>query len=276
MDLLIPTLAEPLPKRQLEKLIADPNYRGEVKLDGERLLVHVDNGNVIPVNRSGATTTLPSRMIGQAFASLTTGQWAFDGEVVDHQFYIFDMPVAGTAINPQSPFEDRRAVLEQFMSRWNPGEGINLITSFRDEQDKRDLMARVLAHGGEGIMLKDVRAAYIPGKRTDSIRKVKFWASCEVIVTGTGIDGKSNATMAMIDPDGGTIVDVGTVSTLGKWSTMVNPGDVLEVKYLYSVNPSSPKLYQPNILRIRHDKKPEECTIDQLKYTNKTVTEIVT
>lgn len=283
MDLLIPTLAEPLPKSKLEKRLDDDNIRGEVKLDGERLLVHVDNGIVTPVNRSGKVTTLPSREMARAFESLDTGAWAFDGEVIGQEFYIFDMPVAGTAISPASPFEDRRRTLEEFMSRWNPGGGIHLISSFREAHEKRALMDRVLAHGGEGIMLKDIRAPYAAGLRTDRIQKVKFWKSAEVIITEIRIDGKDNANMTMLCADAPDCphprcdgkVFVGSISTIGKGRVEV--GDVFEVKFLYVVSKADPRLYQPTIIRKRDDKAYSECTIDQLDtfYTNKTVVEVV-
>lgn len=280
MDLLIPTLAEPLPESKLEKLLCDDNWRGEVKVDGERLLVHVDEGNVTPVNRKGATTTLPSREIAQAFASLTSGTWAFDGEVVNYKFHVWDMPVAGTAIDPSQPYEQRRSVLEAFMSRWDMGDSIKLLPSYRGEAEKRDLLQRVRDHNGEGIMLKDVRAPYISGKRTDYIRKVKFWKSVDVIISDTRIDGKDNAMMQLICPGGecghrkcNGLVPIGTVSTIGKGAVQKN--DVFEVKFLYVVDRSEPRLYQPSILKKRDDKGLEECTIDQLDtcFTNKAVLE---
>lgn len=285
MDLLIPMLADPLPLSKLERLLVDDDWRAEVKVDGERLLVHVDEGRVIPVNRKGAVTTLPSKEIANAFATLTTGTWAFDGEIINHKFHVWDMPIAGTAISPSQPYEQRRTVLEAFMSRWDMGEGICLLPSYQGEEDKRDLMRRVQEHNGEGIMLKDSRSPYYSGKRSDKIRKVKFWKSVDVIIKDIRIEGKDNALMALLCPeyendcghrdDRGRPcngeVKVGTISTIGKGA--VQPGDVFEVRFLYAVDRNRPKLYQPTILRKRTDKDMAECTIDQLEvcYTNKEV-----
>lgn len=277
MDLLIPTLADPLPESKLERLLSDDDWRAEVKVDGERLLVHVDEGKVIPVNRRGAVTNLPSKEISNAFATLTTGTWAFDGEVVNYKFHVWDMPIAGTAITPDQPYEQRRAVLEAFMSRWDMGGSILLLPSYREEDEKRGLLHRVRDHGGEGIMLKYIHAPYYSGKRTDKIRKLKFWKSVDVIIKDIRIDGKDNALMQMICPGDcdhprcSGLVEVGTISTIGKGS--VQPGDVFEVKFLYAVDRARPRLYQPTILRKRTDKGFEECTINQLDtcYTNKEV-----
>lgn len=268
MDLLVPMLAEPIPEKRIDDLLDSDLWRAEQKLDGVRLLVHVDNGKVTSVNRSGAPTASPNRAVTETFANLTSGAWAFDGELVGGVMWVFDMPIAGTAIGPDAPFEQRRAVLEAFMSRWDPGESVRLVESFRDSAEKRDLLARIRNHGGEGIMLKHIDAPYAPGKRTDKMRKVKLWKSCEVIITETRREGKDNAVMSMICPDRG-LIEVGTVSRIGKG--MVHEGDVVEVKYLYAVDPGRPRLYQPTILRRRTDKPMEECTIDQLSYTNKSV-----
>jgi ATP-dependent DNA ligase len=280
MQLFAPMLAEPLAEgklmaelatnRMVQQLMASPDQGGETKVDGERLLVHVEDGKVVPVNRKGEPTSIPSRAIAEAFETLTTGVWAFDGELVAGVMHVFDLPRAGMAVTPDMPYSHRRAVLEQFMSKWNPGPCVQLLPSYTVEADKRDLLARVAAHGGEGIMLKDMRAPYVPGKRSDKVRKVKLWKSCEVIVTELSREGKDNVVMEMICPRRGR-VEVGTASRIGKGP--IQAGDVLEVKFLYAVDRERPKLYQPSILRVRLDKTFDECTVDQLErcYTDKTV-----
>lgn len=285
MELIVPMLAEPLPVSRIEKLLSDDNWRAEWKVDGDRLMVHVDNHSAFAVNRKGEITTFPSKAIADAFAALP-GQWVFDGESVSREFYIWDMPVANQLISPSSPFEDRRVALEAFFEGVDLDPTIHLITSYRDEADKRALYDRVMKHGGEGIMLKDVNAPYFSGKvgypkRTDRVRKVKFWKSVDVIITELHREGKDNAVMELLCP-GDCVhtkcngrVEVGTISRIGKGSVQV--GDVVEVKFLYCVNPNKPKLVQPTILRKRTDKGLEECTVDQLDtcFTVKTGVEVV-
>jgi ATP-dependent DNA ligase len=270
MELLVPMLANPAPKK-FQPILDSDDWAAEQKLDGVRLLVHVDNGNVIPVNRKGEVTTIP-KSIKDLFAQIDSGQWAFDGEFVDHEFWVFDLPFVqtnvATVVSPDSPFNLRRAILEAFFDQWGGGQGIELVPSFTDLQDKKDLLTRITAHGGEGIMLKHVRAPYVSGKRTDKMLKLKLWKSVEVIITDKRREGKDNAAMTLICPDRGPL-EVGTVSTIGKGP--IDIGDVVEVKYLYAVDPARPKLYQPSIMRVRTDKGMEECTVDQLLYTNKSV-----
>lgn len=280
MELLVPMLAEPLPEARADTLLSDDNWRAEWKVDGDRFMLHVDDGHLIPVNRKGETITIPSKAIVDSFKDLP-GQWAFDGEMVSREFYVWDMPRANDLITPQSPFEDRRTALEGFFDLVDLDPSIHLITSYRDEDQKRALHDRVKKHGGEGIMLKDVNARYFSGKRSDRIRKVKYWKSAEVIITELHREGKDNAVMEMlclgdcVHPRCHGRVEVGTISRIGKGAIQV--GDVVEVKFLYVVDRAKPKLVQPTILRKRTDKGPEECTIDQLDtcFTVKTGVEVV-
>ena len=55
------------------------------------------------------------------------------------------------------------------------------------------------------------------------------------------------------------ILPVGRCSVIGK--PHVEPGDVIEVAYLYRA--ATGGLIQPRMTRIRHDKSPRECGIDQ-------------
>jgi hypothetical protein len=99
--------------------------------------------------------------------------------------------------------------------------------------------------------------------------KAKFVVTADVIVLAVGDDGKESCTLGMVD--GNTVVEIGRCSLIGK--PYVKPGDIIEVAYLYANNCKAPRLYQPRLYRVRDDKTPPECTIDQLKFTNKSVME---
>jgi ATP-dependent DNA ligase len=126
MDLLCPMLSsQPAESVAIKKMTAD-GWMAQQKLDGVRLLIHTDEGSVIPVNRSGAVIDLPSTLV-EPFSAFSTGQFAFDGEFVGGVFWLFDLPVAGSAVAPSMPYEHRLAVLEQFYQRWGPGESVMLV-----------------------------------------------------------------------------------------------------------------------------------------------------
>lgn len=271
-DILIPMLADRISAKVGGKRIQDDQWWAEQKFDGNRVMIHIENGKVTALNRRGEECKF-NVLVAKDFAhQFTTGLWVFDGELVSNTYWVFDLPRAGTTLTPDTPWSLRREVLERFFAVWTPPERIKLARTARTAEEKQEMLDRLAAGGAEGIMLKKVNGIYRPGKRSEVWAKFKFWKSCDVVVLETCIDGKSNARMGLIDPtqDGSKAIrDVGTVSTLGKWSTLVEPGSVLEVKYLYAVDRNEPKLYQPNILKVRDDKRAVECHIDQLEFTDK-------
>lgn len=256
------------PARAELKLKADA-WVAQQKLDGVRLMIHCDEGNIIPVNRKGEITDLPPAL-KEPFYMFMTGEFVFDGEWVDGKFWLFDMPVAGAAVAPYNPYEHRLAVLQQFYDRWQPGDDVKVVPTAYTQEDKLALERLLRRRNAEGMILKALSGKYRSGQRSSECLKLKFWESCEVIITEVGREGKENAVMTMIDPDNGP-VEVGTVSAIGKGNIIV--GDVVEVKYLYAVDPNKPSLYQPSILRVRNDKDMADCVIGQVKFTDKTVVE---
>jgi ATP-dependent DNA ligase len=265
VELLQPMLSA-VPSRVEAKLKVD-GWWAQQKLDGVRLMIHCDEGKIIPVNRNGTVVGLP-RSLQEPFSTFTSGYFVFDGEFVDGTFWLFDLPLAGQAVRTEHPYEHRLSVLEQFHERWDPGDSVKLVPTARTTTEKLALQALLRGRHAEGMILKNVNGKYVSGQRSSDSLKFKFWESCEVIITEIGREGKDNAVMTMIDPDVGP-VEVGTVSTIGKG--FVGVGMVAEVKYLYAVDPAKPSLYQPTILRVRDDKDMSECVIGQIKFTSKRV-----
>jgi ATP-dependent DNA ligase len=269
MDLLKPMLADS-PAQPVKKL-DDDAWWGQRKFDGVRLLVHVSDGKIIPVNRNGVVVSIPYTL-KQPFSEFTSGNFIFDGEFCqDDVMYIFDMPVAGKAVSPSMPYEHRLGVLEQFHARWDPGSKVQLVSTARTTAEKHALHQYLQDNDAEGMILKRKTGAYRSGVRSSDTVKFKFWQSTDVFIDETCVDGKSNAVMHMFDENGKEI-NVGTVSTLGKWGALVDVGSVLEVRYLYCVDRNRPHLVQPNILRVRTDKTADQCTSHDLHFTNKTLT----
>lgn len=267
MQLLKPNLASSPANPQ--KRIDDDQWIGQRKFDGVRLLVHIDEGKIVPVNRSGTVIPLPTGLKEPFSVFDDASCFAFDGELVNGVMHVFDMPIAGMAVQPTMPYEHRLSVLEQFHARWNPGPNVKLVNTAWGTDDKKKLQAELETSCAEGMMLKKITGTYRSGVRSDDIVKFKFWKSAEVILIETGREGKDNAAMALVAPDR-TLVEVGTISALGK---KVEIGDVWEVKFLYVVDRAKPRLVQPSLLRKRTDKGLAECTLDQLDncYTNKAV-----
>lgn len=271
--ILRPILAESLSDlRRLPEYAANDQWLFEQKIDGHRLMVHVDDGKANPVNRAGEPkSTMVTRAILAEFERLTTGCWAFDGEIVGSTFWIFDMPLACDMVEPSTPYITRRQVLDCFFPGWAPNPAIIRLLPYASEHKaKLELAARLLREGCEGLILKDRDFTYVSGKRSRSLLKAKFVhdIDCEVVELRRG--GKDNIVVACYD-DTGRQIELGEVTALAGDGATIKVGDVVCVKYAYAVDPRRPRLVQPTLPRIRDDKKGEECLLSQIHFTNKGV-----
>lgn len=261
-----PMLAETLAPKDLDRVLRDDNWWAQQKLDGDRVMFHVLNGKVTALNRNGEirVNLVPARVRRQ-FEGMP-GEWVFDGELMaDGTFWLFDMPVAAPHIDPSRPYEYRLVVLERFFAGWGPDPCIRLLPTARTTEAKATLIERTLRQDGEGVVLKDTAAPYRPGKRSTSMLKLKFWHSADCVVTAVSPEGRANCLVSMYEA--GRLIEPTSVGTAGK--ARVHVGDVVEVKYLYATDIR--QLFQPELMRVRDDKAPTECTADQLVFTNRDV-----
>jgi bifunctional non-homologous end joining protein LigD len=261
MPFVAAMLAEPANTKH--DYINDDAYWFEQKLDGIRLIVEVDDGKVYQWKRSGTLAGFPE--VKRAF-SVLPGHWRFDGEWLDGQFHVFDLPES-PATDFADTYEVRRHVLEAFVEKWAPASVVQVVRCARTPAEKQDLFDKLQAAGAEGVMVKRHDAPYRPGLRTQFTMKMKFWKSCEVVVLETCIDGKENASLGLFDA-AGKLQPVGKASTIGKG--LIQPGQIVEAKYLYMG--AGGRLVQPEILRVRDDKQLTDCTFEQdISYVNKAV-----
>lgn len=264
-----PMLAEVLDPGDLDRVLTDDNWWAQQKLDGDRVLFSVEDGVATALNRQGEIrrNLVPRVLFGQ-FARLP-GTWVFDGELMDDgTYWLFDLPKANVHIAPTDPYRFRLVVLERFFAGWQPDECVRLLPTARSTEAKARLIEETMARNGEGVIFKDSAAPYRAGKRSTTMRKVKFTKTVDCVVTDVGREGRANCHVALFE--GGQLVEVGSVATAGK--PVPHVGDVLEVRYLYASGDR--RLYQPVYLKVRTDKAPSECTIDQLVYTDRTVVEL--
>lgn len=256
----------------------DDNWWFQQKVDGVRAVFICEDGQVKPLNRNGVTLTKEvPRQVLAAFKPLATGGTVVvDGELVEGAFWAFDLPIFGSAISWRSAYADRYEALKLVVSRLAVPE-VRLLDAAQDTPTKLTLARDVLAAGLEGIIMRDKRSPYVPGARVDTLQKVKFVKHVDCVVMAVNLDGKQNMRLGVYDAKG-TLVSIGECTGLsGDGPTICdglpgNPnayvGSVVEVRYLSVYHH---RLYQPNMPRIRTDKAPNECTIDQLRLTNRRV-----
>lgn len=263
---LRPMLATEVPLEGIEPYVLDDNMVAQQKVDGDRLMVVVEDGRVRALNRDGRLYSNPvPRKVLRQFEGMP-GTWCFDGELLD-ELWLFDLPMAGgDVVAPNMPYEFRQSVLERVFASWQPDPVVRLLPTARTQWAKRSLIDQVMSSRHEGIVFRNLSASYLSGpKRGLGMLKAKHVKTIDCVVTGVRVDGRNNCHVSVFEQ--GHLVEVGSCAMLGK--PAVVPGDVVEVKYLYA--DTNRRLVQSAFLRVRDDKAPTECTIDQLVYTNRSV-----
>lgn len=264
MNLIRPMLASEANKNRLITLCEDDRFFGETKIDGVRMLAHVGGGTFAFMSRTGKPLS-PGLDVMEQFKPFIDhdSTWVFDGEYLKNDYWVFDLIHAGTLVTPSMPFEERRAILEQFWLRWQlKPSPVRLVTSSRDTADKKLLAQTIIAERGEGLVFKRFDAPYLPGKKCDNFLKIKFRCDVDCVVLGLGHQGKANMILGLFDPPNPVPVPVGHCGALTGDGPRVQVGDVVQVTCLYASENN--KLVQATMPKIRTDKNATDCTLDQL------------
>ena len=236
--------AEELDPQFLIEYARSDDWWVEQKLDGRRVFMGIENG--LLMNKK-------MQVVGKTDAKTITGldYGLLDGELVDDHLWFFDI------VHYEQPFCVRRQRLEDQVN------AANLIPCYKTVEEKLAFCLEAMNQSLEGIILRRRGGLYA---QKNTLLKVKFKKTADCVVFELGRKGKSAIGVSLLD--GETWVDVGACSTHGKNFTL-DIGDVVEVEYLYATE--SRRLYQTVLIRKRDDKYADECTIDQLQYTNKKV-----
>lgn len=290
MTVLFPVLADKVTEGRIDKYINDDDWAAEQKLDGMRILVRVDDKGVVCLQRQGKPTSkdVPAGVYAAFKPLVGSGEWFFDGEMILGQMgkrtlWLFDMPLAGTQVDPTTDLWTRKQMLDGFYEGYfDPAGDVRLLPTAYETADKALLVKRVAENGGEGVMFKHLDKPYEQpksptpknGVRSRWILKAKNWNSVDCVVIATRLDGKDNIQVGVYDgtfKGGNQPRVIGECTALAGDKDAIKVGDVVEIKYLYANDPRAPRLYQPTYPKIRDDKAPFECTIDQLVFCNKDV-----
>ncbi|MFQ6095872.1 MAG: hypothetical protein ACE5NN_06985 [Candidatus Bathyarchaeia archaeon] len=186
------------------------------------------------------------------------------------------------------PFTDRQEILLDLI----PDELKHVDVVKTVKKGKKAYFRKLKRKGGEGVILKERKSPYREGERTPEWLKVKNWRSDEAVVVGytegKGARAKTFGALILAQRDkkgnwryvGKTsgftqeemkqllqemrklktekppLADADQVTDVKAW---INPKIVAEVKY-YEKTPTG-KLRFPEFLRVRRDKKPEDCKL---------------
>lgn len=273
---ITPMLARPF-EGDVDTYALNSEWVFEQKIDGKRALVHVADREAVAHNRQGEETGMPDT-VHRAFDNKGfDGRWVFDGEILDHILWVFDVlvcpgPDGGVTDLRDLALSARRQFLEQLFDQWQP-EHVKLVRQEHVDVKKSMLLKQVHDSGGEGVVIKHLASKY-EGRRSHNWLKLKFTATHEVVVSGLRRGDKDLAVdigymHRSPGNEGPTFRNAGGLKIPEKFIEQVEVGTVVEVRYLYATDDH--KLYQPVFLRLRDDKRPDDCTTEGLQYTDRKV-----
>jgi bifunctional non-homologous end joining protein LigD len=259
-----PQLLNPVGAADLERLLQDDTYIAQPKHDGERRFARVTSGVPEGINRKGQTIGLPAA-IGNAVVALAA-DILVDGEQVGDVLYIFDLlKLDGDDFTGQ-PLAQRLAALSRLLSESRAPLGgpppLQRVETAFGEQEKRALLDRIAAAGGEGVVFKRLDALYVPGRPASGGPQLKHKLHDTLSAIVTSVNAQRSVAIALIEPDGRRI-NVGNV-TVPANQPIPAAGDIVEIRYLYAFEGGS--LYQPVLQGIRHDIDAAECQASQRKF----------
>lgn len=263
----------------VDKLAKDDRWVFEQKLDGTRGLAVVAHDKPVWWPGRGGRGALAHSAATQHFGKInpvlqrivggTPGMIVLDGEIITGtgEYHIWDVPYMRFGgveiIRNEDTWERRHAALDApDLIEMLSGTPVKIVRTARGWRDKAALLDAVALEGGEGLVAKHTAGHYEPGKRVDHTVKIKFVKTADVIVLEVNRPDPQHGscTLGVSLGNGGGIQKVGGTSLIGK--PEVKPGDVIEIAYLYWTGSS---VYQPRMLKVRDDKRPEDTGLAQFR-----------
>ncbi len=279
-----------------------PGYIYEPKLDGYRALCYV-NGDMFFISRKDIDLTkkYPTLSFRDAIHAKSC---VLDGEIVAYDkegkpnfellqqgypatYVVFDILMINGKILTDKPLLERKKILDETIS---PAPFFEKIFFTESGQALWQEAKRL---GLEGVMAKEEKGHYYPGLRSATWLKIKLLSTIDCVIIGfTSSERRlvSSLALGLYDAQGNLhyVGKVGTgftekflsqfydytmmiktlqnptVDVIREKITWLKPMLACEVKYLEVTRDGV--LRTPVFLRMRFDKKPEDCTLeDQIK-----------
>ncbi len=257
---IVPQLLNAIDEVEAERLIDNPLWLIQEKLDGRRTLIRRSGDSICGINRQGLVIDLP-QPIADCARRIPSMQFLIDGECLGDVFVAFDLLEYACVNLRAEPYRQRLDRLYQLpIAPQNP---IRFVQTASKRIEKRRMLERLRRENKEGIVFKRVDAPYTPGRPASGgdWLKLKFTTTCSCIVAGTN-GSKRSVKLELLDSAAGR-VSVGNV-TVPANQAVPTAGKVIEVRYLYAYPGGA--LFQPVYLGLRDDVTANDCRLLQLKY----------
>jgi ATP-dependent DNA ligase len=242
----------------------------EPKFDGIRVFLFKSGDKLVLSSKHGGIYT--PKGTPQVFSRVpeflhAPNRMILDGEYVAREakgLFLFDVLQVDNRDLRSKPLTERKKVLREILK----GTGLEVPYALARSAEKiMELRDATVKEGREGIVVKNPISSY---GQPNSWLKLKRFDTVDCFVTGlvettemkrTGIP--RSWSIAVYD-ESGRVVELGNVgSTVERVDPRnVKKGSVVEVRFQEVTRDR--KLRAPFIVRIRHDKTPDECLSSQL------------
>jgi ATP-dependent DNA ligase len=241
----------------------------EPKFDGIRVFLFKSGDKLVLSSKHGGIYTPKSTP--QVFSRVpeflhAPNKMILDGEYVAREakgLFLFDVLQVDNRDLKSKPLTDRKKVLREIL------KGTGLEVQYKIARSADEIMGlrnATVKQGREGVVVKNPHSKYAQPK---SWLKLKRFDTVDAFVTGLvetqemRRSGVARSWSVAVYDDNGQVLELGNV---GSTVEMVDPrhvkkGSVVEVRFQELTRDR--KLRAPFIIRIRHDKTPDECLFSQ-------------
>lgn len=241
----------------------------EKKLDGIRVFLFKSGDKLVISSKHGAIYTPKSSP--KVFTYLTEFLHAphrmiLDGEYISSEgVFFFDILQVDDRNVRSLPLKERKMILREIL------KGTTLEVEFKLAKTSAEILRlrdEAVRKGGEGLMVKNPESSY--GQR-NSWLKLKRYDTIDCFIVDYEETQEMKRTGVPHSWHIGVYDDSGQVVKLGKVGSFVEKVDPRQVKkgtvveLRFQEVTDDMKLSAPFILRVRHDKTPEECILSQLR-----------
>lgn len=255
---LLPQLLNAIDETETARLVSDPRWAMQEKMDGKRLLLRKEAGVVTGINKLGLTVGVPETVVRTA--SELSGDFVLDGESIGDYLHAFDLLfLNGTDLRGQ-PYERRYVALLNLLAGGMP-KHIKVVSYWIDPRDKASWLLTLQREKAEGVVFKLKSSPYTCGRPNSGgpQLKHKFVATLSAVVAK--VNAQRSVGLCLLNHEGWQ--PIGNV-TIPANHQVPAVGAVVEVRYLYAYRDGS--LFQPVYLGERSDVRPEECGVSQMKF----------